>query len=143
MCIGKHSCEGPSGIVDETCLYLHSYFSLFFFVLFNLFCREVSLLFFFFLLLSCSLLFFLYSYLFSFSHITQFSFFCLSFSSAFLSFPASFHSTFSPVLPLLTLPSFLTSAEEFLHSAQMMSQITPLEVDILFHLTELISESSG
>lgn len=33
--------------------------------------------------------------------------------------------------------------EEFLHSAQMMSQITPLEVDILFHLTELISESSG
>lgn len=33
--------------------------------------------------------------------------------------------------------------EEFLHSAQMMSQITPLEVEILFHLTELISESSG
>nr|XP_045619991.1 calcium-binding mitochondrial carrier protein Aralar1-like [Procambarus clarkii] len=33
--------------------------------------------------------------------------------------------------------------EEFLHSAQMMSQITPLEVDILYHLTELISESSG
>jgi len=33
--------------------------------------------------------------------------------------------------------------EEFLHSAQMMSQITPLEVDILFHLTELISQSGG
>ncbi|XP_069961319.1 calcium-binding mitochondrial carrier protein Aralar1 isoform X1 [Cherax quadricarinatus] len=33
--------------------------------------------------------------------------------------------------------------EEFLHSAQMMSQITPLEVEILYHLTELISESSG
>ncbi|XP_076068969.1 calcium-binding mitochondrial carrier protein aralar1 isoform X2 [Oratosquilla oratoria] len=33
--------------------------------------------------------------------------------------------------------------EEFLHSAQMMSQITPLEVEILFHMTELISQSSG
>uniref|UniRef100_A0ABD2WES0 EF-hand domain-containing protein n=1 Tax=Trichogramma kaykai TaxID=54128 RepID=A0ABD2WES0_9HYME len=28
--------------------------------------------------------------------------------------------------------------EEFLHSAQMMSQITPLEVDILFHLCDLL-----
>lgn len=31
--------------------------------------------------------------------------------------------------------------EEFLHSAQMMSQITPLEVDILFHLSELLHQS--
>lgn len=30
------------------------------------------------------------------------------------------------------------SKEEFLHSAQMMSQITPLEVDILFHLCHLL-----
>ncbi|KAF2357823.1 Mitochondrial substrate/solute carrier [Trinorchestia longiramus] len=33
--------------------------------------------------------------------------------------------------------------EEFLHSSQMMSQITPLEVEILYHLTELISQSGG
>ncbi|XP_063979966.1 calcium-binding mitochondrial carrier protein Aralar1 isoform X1 [Diachasmimorpha longicaudata] len=31
--------------------------------------------------------------------------------------------------------------EEFLHSAQMMSQITPLEVDILFHMCELLHQS--
>ncbi|XP_015126251.1 calcium-binding mitochondrial carrier protein Aralar1 isoform X1 [Diachasma alloeum] len=31
--------------------------------------------------------------------------------------------------------------EEFLHSAQMMSQITPLEVDILFHLCDLLHQS--
>ncbi|KAA0191877.1 hypothetical protein HAZT_HAZT006619 [Hyalella azteca] len=33
--------------------------------------------------------------------------------------------------------------EEFLHSSQMMSQITPMEVEILYHLTELISQSGG
>ncbi|XP_059091848.1 calcium-binding mitochondrial carrier protein Aralar1-like isoform X1 [Tigriopus californicus] len=31
--------------------------------------------------------------------------------------------------------------EEFLHSAQMMSQITPLEVDILFHLCDLMHQT--
>lgn len=31
--------------------------------------------------------------------------------------------------------------EEFLHSAQMMSQITPLEVDILFHLCDLLHQT--
>ncbi|XP_043276553.1 calcium-binding mitochondrial carrier protein Aralar1 isoform X2 [Venturia canescens] len=31
--------------------------------------------------------------------------------------------------------------EEFLHSAQMMSQITPLEVDILFHLCDLVHQN--
>merc|ERR1712156_302626 len=31
--------------------------------------------------------------------------------------------------------------EEFLHSAQMMSQITPLEVDILFLLCDLLHHS--
>ncbi|XP_049886743.1 calcium-binding mitochondrial carrier protein Aralar1-like isoform X2 [Pectinophora gossypiella] len=33
--------------------------------------------------------------------------------------------------------------EEFLHSAQMMSQITPLEVDILFTLCDMIHHSNG
>ena len=32
-------------------------------------------------------------------------------------------------------------SEEFLHSAQMMSQITPLEVDILFHLCDLLHQT--
>ena len=32
-------------------------------------------------------------------------------------------------------------AEEFLHSAQMMSQITPLEVDILFVLCDLLHQT--
>lgn len=32
--------------------------------------------------------------------------------------------------------------EEFLHSAQMMSQITPLEVDILYHLCDLLHQTS-
>lgn len=31
--------------------------------------------------------------------------------------------------------------EEFLHSAQMMSQITPLEVDILFQLVDLLHQT--
>lgn len=31
--------------------------------------------------------------------------------------------------------------EEFLHSAQMMSQITPLEVDILFKLCDLLHQT--
>ncbi|KYM93422.1 Calcium-binding mitochondrial carrier protein Aralar1 [Cyphomyrmex costatus] len=31
--------------------------------------------------------------------------------------------------------------EEFLYSAQMMSQITPLEVDILFHLCDLLHQT--
>merc|ERR1711881_578347 len=31
--------------------------------------------------------------------------------------------------------------EEFLHSAQMMSQITPLEVDILFVLSDLLHQT--
>jgi solute carrier family 25 aspartate/glutamate transporter 12/13 len=31
--------------------------------------------------------------------------------------------------------------EEFLHSAQMMSQITPLEVDILFGLCDLLHQT--
>ncbi|GBP18853.1 Calcium-binding mitochondrial carrier protein Aralar1 [Eumeta japonica] len=33
--------------------------------------------------------------------------------------------------------------EEFLHSAQMMSQITPLEVDILFSLCDIIHHTNG
>ncbi|CAG9559556.1 unnamed protein product [Danaus chrysippus] len=33
--------------------------------------------------------------------------------------------------------------EEFLHSAQMMSQITPLEVDILFTLCDMIHHTNG
>ncbi|XP_033217963.1 calcium-binding mitochondrial carrier protein Aralar1 isoform X4 [Belonocnema kinseyi] len=33
--------------------------------------------------------------------------------------------------------------EEFLHSAQMMSQITPLEVDILFHLCDLLHQTGS
>ncbi|XP_051160959.1 calcium-binding mitochondrial carrier protein Aralar1 isoform X3 [Leptopilina boulardi] len=33
--------------------------------------------------------------------------------------------------------------EEFLHSAQMMSQITPLEVDILFHLCDLLHHTGS
>ncbi|XP_063532929.1 calcium-binding mitochondrial carrier protein Aralar1 isoform X1 [Cydia strobilella] len=33
--------------------------------------------------------------------------------------------------------------EEFLHSAQMMSQITPLEVDILFFLCDTINHTNG
>ena len=33
--------------------------------------------------------------------------------------------------------------EEFLHSSQMMSQITPLEVEILYQFTELISQAGG
>ncbi|CAH0729174.1 unnamed protein product, partial [Brenthis ino] len=33
--------------------------------------------------------------------------------------------------------------EEFLHSAQMMSQITPLEVDILFTLCDMIHQTNG
>ena len=32
-------------------------------------------------------------------------------------------------------------SEEFLHSAQMMSQITPLEVDILFVLCDLLHQT--
>ncbi|XP_053594783.1 calcium-binding mitochondrial carrier protein Aralar1 isoform X1 [Microplitis demolitor] len=32
--------------------------------------------------------------------------------------------------------------EEFLYSAQMMSQITPLEVDILYHLCDLLGQST-
>ena len=36
--------------------------------------------------------------------------------------------------------SFLFS-EEFLHSAQMMSQITPLEVDVLYQLCDLLHQS--
>lgn len=35
--------------------------------------------------------------------------------------------------------SFLT--EEFMHSAQMMSQITPLEVDILYQLCDLLHQT--
>ncbi|CAG0896587.1 unnamed protein product [Darwinula stevensoni] len=37
---------------------------------------------------------------------------------------------------------FLYNAEEFLRSAQMMSQITPLEVDILYVLVQLIRQTS-
>jgi solute carrier family 25 aspartate/glutamate transporter 12/13 len=33
--------------------------------------------------------------------------------------------------------------EEFLHSAQMMSQITPLEIDILFRLVDLTTAQTG
>ena len=32
-------------------------------------------------------------------------------------------------------------SEEFLRSSQMMSQITPLEVEILFHIINLIRRS--
>ena len=31
--------------------------------------------------------------------------------------------------------------DQFMHSAQMMSQITPLEIDILFHLCDLIHQT--
>ena len=31
--------------------------------------------------------------------------------------------------------------EEFMHSAQMMSQITPLEIDILFQLCDLLHQT--
>lgn len=37
--------------------------------------------------------------------------------------------------------SLEVTKEEFLHSAQMMSQITPLEVDILFTLCDLLHQS--
>lgn len=33
--------------------------------------------------------------------------------------------------------------EEFLSSAQLMSQITPLEVDILFQLCDMIHHAAG
>ncbi|KAG9509229.1 Calcium-binding mitochondrial carrier protein Aralar1 [Fragariocoptes setiger] len=33
--------------------------------------------------------------------------------------------------------------EEFLYAAQQMSQITPLEIEILFHLTSILRQSSG
>ena len=36
---------------------------------------------------------------------------------------------------------FTFFSEEFLHSAQMMSQITPLEVDILFVLCDLLHQT--
>lgn len=35
----------------------------------------------------------------------------------------------------------LIASERFLHSAQMMSQITPLEVDILFQLCDLLHQT--
>lgn len=38
-------------------------------------------------------------------------------------------------------PFFPYFSEEFLHSAQMMSQITPLEVDILFVLCDLLHQT--
>ena len=41
---------------------------------------------------------------------------------------------------IILIYSFPVS-EEFLHSAQMMSQITPLEVDILFHLCDLLHQT--
>ena len=31
--------------------------------------------------------------------------------------------------------------DQFMHSAQMMSQITPLEIDILFHLCDLLHQT--
>lgn len=33
------------------------------------------------------------------------------------------------------------SKEEFMHSAQMMSQITPLEVDILYQLMDVLQQT--
>lgn len=33
------------------------------------------------------------------------------------------------------------SKEEFMHSAQAMSQMTPLEVEILFHLCDVLHQS--
>jgi len=41
----------------------------------------------------------------------------------------------------LIYDQFLTVSEEFLQSAQMMSQITPLEVDILFLLMDLCHQT--
>lgn len=31
--------------------------------------------------------------------------------------------------------------EEFMHSSQSMSQITPMEVDILFHLCDILHQT--
>lgn len=39
--------------------------------------------------------------------------------------------------------TYEVTKEEFLHSAQMMSQITPLEVDILFALCDMIHQTNG
>lgn len=39
--------------------------------------------------------------------------------------------------------TYEVTKEEFLHSAQMMSQITPLEVDILFTLCDMIHQTNG
>lgn len=39
--------------------------------------------------------------------------------------------------------TYEVTKEEFLHSAQMMSQITPLEVDILFTLCDMIHHTNG
>ncbi|XP_045447001.1 calcium-binding mitochondrial carrier protein Aralar1 [Melitaea cinxia] len=39
--------------------------------------------------------------------------------------------------------TYEVTKEEFLHSAQMMSQITPLEVDILFTLCDMINQTNG
>ena len=41
----------------------------------------------------------------------------------------------------MLLDFFFKFSEEFLHSAQMMSQITPLEVDILFVLCDLLHQT--
>lgn len=41
----------------------------------------------------------------------------------------------------LHIVKFCLFLEEFLYSAQMMSQITPLEVDILFHLCDLLHQT--
>lgn len=48
---------------------------------------------------------------------------------------------FSGSLHFLSFVAFSISPEEFLHSAQMMSQITPLEVDILFVLCHLLHQT--
>ncbi|XP_047528509.1 calcium-binding mitochondrial carrier protein Aralar1 isoform X2 [Vanessa atalanta] len=39
--------------------------------------------------------------------------------------------------------TYEVTKEEFLHSAQMMSQITPLEVDILFTLCDMMHQTNG
>src|SRR5687768_9446523 len=41
----------------------------------------------------------------------------------------------------LSLPSTEVTKQEFLFAGQMLSQVTPLQVDILFKLSELINES--
>ena len=62
-------------------------------------------------------------------------------SLPFLPTEAFLHTAQMMSLSLPSLPFLPTEA--FLHTAQMMSQITPMEVEILYSLTELISQNGG